>query len=108
MELEKGTKEDCLFEWSALPVDKEGNKGTVFLCQELKGGGTFEFYLFQSPLTFFLLFSLFFKLECEMYAPRAHMRKGALRPHFYYYYNGMPRRDPPDCVLLPGLDAGQI
>ena len=25
-------------------------------------------------------------LEYEMYAPRAHLRKGALRPHFYYNY----------------------
>ena len=25
-----------------------------------------------------------FYLEYEMYAPRAHLKKGALRPHFYH------------------------
>ena len=29
----------------------------------------------------------FLKLECEMYAPTpsAHLKKGALRPHYYYF-----------------------
>ena len=26
-----------------------------------------------------------FELESEMYVPRAHLGKGALRPHYYYY-----------------------
>ena len=27
-----------------------------------------------------------FKLEYEVYVPRGHLRKGPLRPHYYYYY----------------------
>ena len=31
-----------------------------------------------------------FELEYEMYTPRAHLKKGALRPPYYYYYVSIP------------------
>ena len=30
-----------------------------------------------------------FYVEYEMYAPKAHLRKGSLRPHNYHYYHSI-------------------
>ena len=30
-----------------------------------------------------------FYVEYEMYAPKAHLRKGSLRPHSYHYYHSI-------------------
>ena len=40
--------------------------------------------VYVNTVCFDVVLCVCFLIECEMYAPRAHLRKGALIPHCYY------------------------
>ena len=50
----------------------------VCVCVSILGGGA----MFDNA---YCVFVVSFELEYETYMPRVHLRKGALRPHYYYY-----------------------